>query len=472
MSDGTLVYSYADAPTIARFSDAYDLDVRGLMGPFGSGKSAGCVMELVKMGERQRPGPDGVRRSRFGVIRNTYPQLKATTMRTVEQWLPAGAFGTMHITDHRYVIDRLAPDLHIELLYLALDRPDHVSNLLSMELTGAWVNEAREVPWTIIQALIGRVGRYPGVVQGGCVAPGIIMDTNPPDDDSWWYKQFEELRTPGWKLFRQPAGRAPDAENVANLPPGYYERMAASNDADFIRVYVDAEYGYVKEGKPVYPGYNDRVHCEALEVNTLATDRTYLGWDFGLTPACVMAQVLPDGRFLVFDELTADSLGIESFGKQVLEHLAQNYPWLDHRKVDSIADPAGNQRSANAEENKTCHSILRAMGFKVLDGIQTLELRLGSVKHVLNALVDGRPRFALHPRCKTLRKGFQGRYQYREMRIASVERRYHDEPDKNSFSHPHDALQYIAAKLFGNLVKGRIESHNRKKIEYPNMGIV
>ena len=22
--------------------------------------------------------------------------------------------------------------------------------------------------------------------------PGIILDTNPPDDDSWWYRLFEE----------------------------------------------------------------------------------------------------------------------------------------------------------------------------------------------------------------------------------------------------------------------------------------
>jgi hypothetical protein len=47
----------------------------------------------------------------------------------------------------------------------------------------------------------------------------------------------------------------------------------------------------------------------------------------------------------------------------------------------------------------------------------------------------------LSPRCKVLRKGFAGGYHYRRVKVSGDER-YHDAPDKNSFSHPHDALQY------------------------------
>ena len=45
-------YSYASVPTIKRFSDSRSF-IRGLMGPFGSGKSSGCVIELVKWAKRQ-----------------------------------------------------------------------------------------------------------------------------------------------------------------------------------------------------------------------------------------------------------------------------------------------------------------------------------------------------------------------------------------------------------------------------------
>jgi hypothetical protein len=48
--------------------------IRGLMGPFGSGKSSGCVIELVKLSKRQ-PLVNGKRRARFACIRNTYGQL-------------------------------------------------------------------------------------------------------------------------------------------------------------------------------------------------------------------------------------------------------------------------------------------------------------------------------------------------------------------------------------------------------------
>ena len=40
-----------------------------------------------------------------------------------------------------------------------------------------------------------------------------------------------------------------------------------------------------------------------------------------------------------------------------------------------------------------------------------------------------------------LRKGFAGGYHFRRVKVAGDER-FHDVPDKNAYSHPHDALQY------------------------------
>src|SRR5690606_13088972 len=271
-------YKYDDCPTIAKFSQSTAF-IRGLMGPFGSGKSSGCVIELLKIAAKQRPGPDGLRRSRFAVIRNTYPQLEDTTMQTFFQWLPPSLFGTYKVRDHTFTIDQLDPTLHVEVMFRALDREEHVANLLSLELTGAWVNEAREVPWAIIQALTGRVGRYPSVIMGGCVDPCIIMDTNPPDDESWWYRKFEEERPANWALFKQPGGMDPGAENTRNLPQNYYQRMIETMDADAIEVYVHGKYGFLREGKPVYPEYNDALHC-VHDWQPIPGVTVYRGWDF------------------------------------------------------------------------------------------------------------------------------------------------------------------------------------------------
>jgi hypothetical protein len=45
-----------------------------------------------------------------------------------------------------------------------------------------------------------------------------------------------------------------------------------------------------------------------------------------------------------------------------------------------------------------------------------------------------------------LRAGFLGRYELRRLQVPG-EDRYTDEPNKNKYSHPHDALQYIALRL-------------------------
>ena len=55
---------------------------RGLRGPVGSGKSVSCCIEILRRALEQKPGADGISRSRWAVIRNTNPQLKTTTIKT------------------------------------------------------------------------------------------------------------------------------------------------------------------------------------------------------------------------------------------------------------------------------------------------------------------------------------------------------------------------------------------------------
>lgn len=443
-------FSYKDVPTIKRFSKS-DKFLRGLMGPFGSGKSTGCVIEIVKRAAAQPISElSGKRMSRWGIIRNTYQQLRDTTIKTFHSWLPPDKFGVWHVSDHTYRITNIE-GLDIEVMFRALDRPDQVSNLLSLELTGAWVNEAREVPWTIIQALQGRVGRYPAKKDGGCGWHGIIMDTNPPDEDSWWYRLFEERRPENAEVFKQPSGMDDAAENLSNLPNGYYKNLLSSMDAESARVYVHGAYGFIRDGKPVFPEYSDQYHCAPC--SPISGSTIYRGWDFGLTPACVFSQMTPNGQWIIFDEMIAESMGIKQFGEQVNIYSARTYPGFE---FEDIGDPAGSQRAQTDE--KTCFQILRAMGVDIVPGDQTLQIRLESVRFALNTMIGGRPAFQIDPRCKVTRKGYQGRYKYRRMQ-TSVER-YADVPDKNEYSHPQDANQYVATRLFGHLIKNRYDQYD------------
>lgn len=437
-------YDYAPVPTVKTFSNDNSF-IRGLMGPFGSGKSSGCVTEIIRRAHAQAKGQDGIRRTRWAIIRNTYTQLKDTTIKTVHQWLPPHLFGEWKSSDHNYYITKFK-DVEIEILFRALDRPEHVSNLLSLELTGAWVNEAREVPWAVIQALQGRVGRFPAQRDGGPTWFGVFMDTNPPDEDSWWYRQFEEVRPEGWTIYKQPSGTSPEAENKVNLPKNYYENLLNSMDEETIKVYVHGQYGYTRDGKPVYPEYNDNLHCKPC--SPIKGKPIYRGWDFGLTPACIFTQVLPSGKWIIFDEMVAESMGIDRFSDDVIEHCNQSYrghTWID------IGDPAGNQRAQTDE--KTCFEILRGKSIQIQTGEQTLSARLESVRKPLRTLVNGHPRLLVDPKCKMLRKGFQGRYKYRRLQVSAD--RYSEDPDKNDWSHIHDALQYVATRLFYKDVKNK-----------------
>jgi hypothetical protein len=274
--------AYTAPRTVGRFlrSEAF---VRAIVGPVGSGKSSGCVVEILRRAAEQAPGPDKVRRTRFAIIRNTYRELKDTTRKTFEQWIPQ-QLGRWHEQDFTFTMDRPMGDgarMHCEVLFRALDRPEHVKKLLSLELTGAYVNEARQVPKAILDVLCSRVGRYPSKAQGGPSWFGVWMDTNPWHTGHWGYRLFSKERPEGFALFEQPSGFAPNAENLENLPAGYYDRQRAGKDSEWVAEYLEGRYPSHNKGSI----YGDL--CAALEGRggLLAfehpTDDIFTSWDLG-----------------------------------------------------------------------------------------------------------------------------------------------------------------------------------------------
>jgi hypothetical protein len=186
-----------------------------MMGPVGSGKSYACAAEIMMRAVKQKPSPiDGIKYSRWAIVRNSYPMLKTTTIKTWLDLFPESTFGPMlwtpPITHHvRLPAREGAAGIDCEVIFLALDQPKDVRKLLSLELTGAWVNEARELPKAVIDGLTHRVGRYPTKRDGGATWHGILMDTNPMDDDHWWHRVAEKEPITGkyaWKFFKQPGG--------------------------------------------------------------------------------------------------------------------------------------------------------------------------------------------------------------------------------------------------------------------------
>ena len=407
------------------------------------------------------------------MTRNTYGELTSTTIKTWLDWFPEERFG--RVVDGAPISQVLRwvgadkAQVELEMLFLALDRPEHVKKLLSMEITGAWMNEAREQPKAILDALTGRVGRFPGGDAGGATWSGVIMDTNPPDDDHWWYRLAEEERPAGYRFWAQPGGDSDDAENLdwllqtpetLALPLGdpvrkargrtYYERLRPGKTPEWVKVYIQGQYGSVYDGKPVYPEYSDALHH--CDVSPMPGVPITIGLDFGLTPAAVIVQQDPRGRLLVLDELCGTDMAIRRFATDVLlPHLETKYPgWLHSDEPGMMrvrGDPAGRQRAQTDE--RSCFDELLAAKIPIEPAKTNAWLaRRGAVAWFLGRLVDGKPALLLSERCSTLRKGFNGAYRYRRLQVAGQER-YTEEPEKNAYSHPHDALQYAALEYGG-----------------------
>ena len=60
----------------------------------------------------------------------------------------------------------------------------------------------------------------------------------------------------------------------------------------------------------------------------------------------------------------------------------------------------------------------------------------------IERLVDRKPGLTIDPSCKTLVSGFEGGYHYKRLQVVGTER-YDVSPNKNRFSHVHDAMQYM-----------------------------
>jgi len=454
---------------------------RGIRGPVGSGKSVGCCVEVFRRALEQQKGSDGLRKSRWAIIRNTNPQLRTTTIKTWLDWFPESDWGRFHWSVP-YTHHIKKGEIDLEVIFLALDRPEDVKKLLSLELTGIWINEAREIPKSIIDACTMRVGRFPSMRDGGPSWSGVIADTNAPEEDHWWPIMAGEVPVPdhipreqakmlvkpdNWSFFTQPCGMLeakdeegeiqdykenPKAENQKNILGNYYSNLIRGKTKSWIDVYVMNRLGHIQDGKPVYPMFAGEVHIAKEEIPVAANTPVYVGIDFGLTPAAVLAQKVR-GRWFVQSEIVAIDMGIVRFAEVLRQELATRFSAAS--EVIIYGDPAGDFR-AQTDESTPFH-ILRGAGLRAYPApSNSVDLRLESVSSQLTKMVEGKPALLIDRRCPQLIKGFEGGYAYKRMEVSGE--RYADKPDKNMFSHVHDAAQY----LFLGAGEGRALMNNQK----------
>lgn len=409
-----------------------------IVGPYGSGKTTGLFFKLVYMAAQQAKSPDGVRRSRCVIVRNTAPMLRDTTIVSWNYWFKDGEAGSWRATDKTFFLR--FDDVECEVMFRPLDTPDDVRRVLSLEVTFAILDEFVEIPQEIVQALSGRVGRYPSKKDGGATNYGMWGASNPGTEDVWWFDYLHTDLPKNVRYFHQPSGTSPDAENLENLPKGYYTDLAVGKTPEWVKQFIDAEWGFSASGKPVVPTFRPDLHLskKSLLYNPLLP--VVFGFDPGYAgTAAIFGQEDLNGRLLVLGEVLATNMGAERFIQEKLRpYVRARFP---DGKVVCEPDPAAGNRAQTDE--RAVVDIIRKYFPAKPETNNRLPLRLNAIDHYATRLVEGQPALLIDEKeCPTLVRALKGGWRWEvDAKKGGVLK--DSAPEKNPYSHPGDAFGYL-----------------------------
>lgn len=453
-SDGS-AKKYVPSPTGRLFHEDTSM-VRAIIGPVGSGKSTACLFQLLKRALSDSfMCKDGVRRYKCVIVRNTYPELKTTTIASFLTWF--GSLGKMKydspISFHADFHDEKGRII-FDAFFISLDRDEDFEKVSSAEFSDGYMNEARgfsgEKISIILNEIVKRCGRYPRkqeLMYPDIYSKNVYLDTNPPATEHWFYNIFEVEKPKEYKLFKQPSGLIkiapgqyitnPEAENLENLEDDYYVKATYGNTEENINVQLMGNYGTFLIGERVYKSYNDDLHSSNSISFTPGID-VIIGFDFGTTPAAVFTQLLPTGHLNVIHEIYDDNSDLETFLENAVKPFIEDkLPSHEYPNIIAVGDPSGVARGNTA---RNCFNIIEdALGITAIRAsTNAIDLRLGAVNSFLCKMVNGSPCYKIsRAGCTRLRAGKNGGYQ---MTMIGGKKT----PEKNLYSHISDAEQYAA----------------------------
>lgn len=476
---------YTPPPTIRNFIVDYKpgaLFYDWIVGPVGSGKTTGLFFKLVFMAKRQKPGPDGIRRSRAVVVRNTAPQLRDTTLVSWNYWFKHGVAGEWKETAKTFVL-RFG-DVECEVLFRPLDTPEDVARVLSLEVTFAIIDEFVQIPKEIIEALSARCGRYPSMKDGGATNWGLWGSSNPDTEDNWWFDYLHDATvtervyadweqpllghnggppledTRNTRYFKQPSGFHEKAENLENLPGHrkYYTDQTKGKTEAWIKQFLEAEWGFSIAGKAVIPSFNADLHIAKKKLMFNKALPLIIGYDPGLGgSALIFAQEDLAGRLLVLAELVQVNYATDRLVSEVLKpFLRAHFP---DAQVIIAPDPAAANRSQN--DTKTSVDILKRHFDVRVESNNRLPLRINAIEHYTSRLTSLGPALQIDgQRCPILVRALKGGWKYvidQKKGVVTA-----SEPEKNKYSHPGDAFGYTA-RFFHRLTERELRYNGGSK---------
>lgn len=451
-----------------------------IVGPVGSAKTMTMLRKLRRIGLQQRPrlNAQGVKvsRARVGVIRESYPNLEKNTLPSWFRIHPEsdGKFGWKAPYSHRLNLIQEQDDggrttryCDFEMEFRAIGDRSVEEACRGWEINAAGIDEADLQPPDLLSFLSGRVGRFSELDPQLVVDPTIIMALNAPYIDNWTYalayeQELAELFSPELKealgdrplveVFIQPGGREPDAENLHNLPKGYYTIQAALNKhrPDYVSRMIDNKPVPMQHGQPVYPQFDYARHVRPLEFDPRRM--LIIGFDQGLTAAAVACQRTAEGHFRALREAVSflqpgrvlRKIGPTAFGQMVRAMLAEDFPDVHPDRIRLVGDPAAWRARDNEDsERDWVRAFEKAVGLKAHKAKTNKQALRHEAIWRAQSEHDG---YAVDPACKHLIRGHLGGYRYRDADMKDGETRGHLEVADTIFTHVCDAEQYGAVE--------------------------
>lgn len=451
-------------------------------GPIESGKSVGIGLASIYAGMCLTPRWDnGIRRSRWLVTRNTYPDLENSTIKTWLDWFPEDIYGKFSWSEP-YTHEMKFLDVEATVVFQSFgdDKPETLKSLRSTEWTGVWANEMQFLPRRLVMEMSDRTGRYPPVSRGGSGRKFFVGDMNAPQVNDHWVLRMRgdvdlpedmpegermAFQKPSWLEFymQPPAVLAvkdavgkhvgwkinPKAENLENMKPDRYLKLTEGKTMDEVRRDLGNEVVEATAGAPCYPSWDRDRHSTPDIIEAVEGLPLYLGFDWGATPAMTVWQLV-GGQWLGLTELVETNCRIVEFAPKVKRLLAQRYPWAvaaGGPGVNAWGDPQGGW--GNEHDGNTSFAIMRKEGIIVRapwDKDRPQE-RLETGQRLMGeTLQDGRPRIfcSRHPTRGMPRfcAAMAGGYVLRRVKVEGKEET-RAEPVKNAHSHVAEAGAYV-----------------------------
>ena len=391
--------------------------------------------------------------ARWAMIRDTWENLRRTTLASFFERFPPGIMGNWHESNKEWTW--ASGITRGKIIWLGMDDPKDASKLQSLELGGFGMDEVAPaegnggIPELVFDLALTRLR------QADMTWYAAKLASNNSDDTHWSHRRFVDPGSPGFVIWQPQV-----AENEKNLPPGYYEtlRRQLGHRSDLISRFIDGQFGFQQIGSAVTPQFNEKIHLATGLAPVRGADLVLL-WDFGLNPTCIITQVTPLGHWLILQSIVGDGIGVQELIAEVVKPVLQaryfGFRWRH------IGDPNGAMREQSSSRQSAVRVIRTELGGPFRAGPVSLSERLEPLRAVLSRTLQGRGVVQVdRNRAREVHLALRGGWHFRESAVGVLS----PDPVKDIHSHPGDAMGYGASRLFP---LGRLLRPGRQPLNKP-----